>query len=129
MIAVEHVAWQVDDPAAVAEWYVQHLGFRVLRKMDVSPHTRFMADSASRMVVEIYHNPAALVPDYRTMNPLHLHLAFAAENLEEERDRLLKAGATLYESIETPAGDRLIMLRDPWGFAIQLCKRAKPMMP
>ena len=32
MIAVEHVAWQVQDPAAVSEWYVKHLGFRVVRK-------------------------------------------------------------------------------------------------
>jgi hypothetical protein len=28
----------------------------------------------------------------------------------------------------TPAGDQLAMLRDPWGVAIQLVKRAQPLM-
>ena len=28
----------------------------------------------------------------------------------------------------TPAGDQLAMLRDPWGFAIQLAKRNQPMI-
>jgi hypothetical protein len=28
----------------------------------------------------------------------------------------------------TPAGDELVMLRDPWGVALQLVKRAQPML-
>jgi hypothetical protein len=28
----------------------------------------------------------------------------------------------------TPAGDSLVMLRDPWGIALQLVKRAQPML-
>ena len=125
---VEHVAWQVPDPLAVAQWYIQHLGFKVLRKLDASPFTHFIADESGRVVVEIYHNPAATIPDYKSMNPLLLHLAFVAENPEAERDRLTRAGATLHEDLKTPAGDRLIMMRDPFGFAIQLCKRAKTMI-
>lgn len=129
MLTVEHVAWQVQDPNAVANWYVANLGFRILRKLEASPFTHFMADAANRVVVEIYNNPAAPVPDYRAMHALHLHLAFQTDNLEGERDRLLKAGATIFEDmITTPAGDKLIMLKDPFGFSVQLCKRAKPMM-
>ena len=76
MIAVEHVAWQVQDPVKVVDWYVKNLGFRVLRKLEASPFTHFIADSAGRVVVEVYNNPAASVPDYPSTNPLHLHLAF-----------------------------------------------------
>lgn len=25
---IEHVAWQVPDPVALADWYVEHLGMR-----------------------------------------------------------------------------------------------------
>jgi uncharacterized glyoxalase superfamily protein PhnB len=125
---IEHVAWQVADPVAVAKWYVQHLGFTVLRKLEASPLTHFLADETGRVVVEIYRNPAATIPDYPAMNPLLLHLAFVADDPEAQRDRLFKAGATLHEDLTTPAGDRLIMMRDPFGFAIQLCKRAKPMI-
>src|SRR5438105_3010907 len=129
MTPVEHVAWQVQDPNTVAKWYVEHLGFRVLRKIEGSPFTHFLADAGGRVVVEIYNNPLAPIPDYPALHPLHLHLAFMSSDLEKDRDRLLKAGATVAEEmITTPAGDKLIMLRDPWGFPIQLCKRVKPLL-
>jgi catechol 2,3-dioxygenase-like lactoylglutathione lyase family enzyme len=129
MLQVEHTAFQVQDPAAVANWYTQNLGFRILRKMETSPFIHFLADAAGRVVLEVYNNPAAPVPDYPKLNPLHLHLAFSTDQLEPTRDTLIKAGATLYEdTITTPAGDKLMMLRDPWGFPIQLCKRVKPML-
>jgi len=44
---VEHVAWQVNDPLAVAQWYVKHLGFRVLRKLENSPYCRHLSESSS----------------------------------------------------------------------------------
>jgi len=129
MIPVEHVAWQVKDPTAVAQWYAQHLGFHVLRKQDKPPFTHFIADAAGRVVIELYNRPEIPVPDYAKMNPLQLHLAFQAEDLDAERDRLVKAGATVAEERSTnAAGDWLIMLRDPFGFPIQLCKRVHRML-
>jgi glyoxylase I family protein len=45
------------------------------------------------------------------------------------RDSLLVAGAKLVEDITTtPAGDQVLMMRDPWGFAIQFVKRSSPML-
>ena len=42
---------------------------------------------------------------------------------------LLKAGAKLTDDVQTtPNGDRLVMLRDPWGIAVQLVHRATPML-
>lgn len=128
MLAVEHVAWQVQDPEAVAAWYGRHLGFRVVRKNNDPARTHFIADSAGRVLVEIYNNPAATIPDYASQHPLLLHLAFAAADPAAARDTLLSAGCTIAEDLrQTPAGDTLVMLRDPFGFAIQLCKRAQPM--
>lgn len=125
---IEHVAYMYGNPAEVAQWYVKHLGFRVVRKMEHSPFTHFIADSAG-MMVEIYNNPAAAVLDYASLAPLQLHLAFVSAEPKADRDRLVKAGAKVHtDSVITPDGDELIMLRDPWGFAIQLCKRAKPMV-
>ena len=43
--------------------------------------------------------------------------------------RLIEAGATQHAPIEnTPAGDTLVFLRDPWGMAIQLCQRKTAMV-
>ncbi|MGB7157909.1 MAG: VOC family protein [Tepidisphaeraceae bacterium] len=128
MLNIEHVAWQVQDPEAVAAWYGEHLGFRIVRKNDDPARTHFIADHSGKILVEIYNNPAAAVPDYGKMHFLQLHLAFAAADPAGTRDRLLAAGCTIAEALrQTPAGDTLVMLRDPFGFAIQLCKRAKPM--
>ena len=130
MLTVEHVAWQAKDPEAVADWYGKHLGFRVLRKNDDPARTLFLVDTAGQCVVEIYNNSAASVLDYASMHFLQLHLAFRVDgDVAATRDELLNAGCTIAEDVRTtPAGDTLCMLRDPFGFAIQLCKRAKPMM-
>ena len=126
---VEHIAWQIADPVAVAGWYVKNLGFTIARKIDHSPYTHFLADSANRVVIEIYNNPKAPVPDYRAMDPLVLHLAFSVSDPISARDCLLAAGATIADNLCTlPNGDRLVMLRDPWGFAIQLARRTTPLV-
>ncbi len=128
MLSVEHVAWQVQDPQAVAAWYGKHLGFRVVRKNDDPAQTHFLADRAGRVLVEIYNNPAAAMPDYASSHPLVLHLAFETDDPAGSRDALANAGCTVFEHLrQTPAGDTLVMMRDPFGFAIQLCKREKPL--
>ena len=77
--------------------------------------------------VEINVSDAA--PDYARQDPLMLHVAFVSDDVAADRDRLIAAGATTVGEIaHTPAGDTLAMLRDPWGPAIQLCQRAKPMV-
>jgi glyoxylase I family protein len=127
---VEHIAWQVKDPVALSEWYTQHLGFQVVRRGKGPSLAHFLADVSGRVIIEVYYNPAASIPDYPVQSPLILHLAFAVPDIAEARDRLLKAGAALVENISvTPGGDSLAMLRDPWGFPLQLVKRLDPMAP
>jgi glyoxylase I family protein len=126
---IEHVAFNIRDPVAAAEWYVKHLGMRVVRKSGEPTYTHFLADAAGRAVVEIYNNPKAAVPDYPATDSLVLHLAFAVDDIHGARERLLRAGATAEGEIaRTPTGDEIAMVRDPWGFAIQLVKRAVPLV-
>jgi glyoxylase I family protein len=128
---IEHVGYMVQEPGRVAAWYCQNLGFRVAREMQVSPFTTFLVDAGGVGMLEIYNNPLARVPDYASMDPLVFHVAFdiGGESIEGARDRLLAGGATLYsDRMLTPAGDQLVMLRDPWGMAIQLAKRQTPMV-
>jgi uncharacterized glyoxalase superfamily protein PhnB len=80
-------------------------------------------------MVEIYNHPRLKTPDYRAMDSLMLHVAFCSEDPAADRDRLVSAGATVEEDLSSnPAGDALVMLRDPWGFAIQLVRRGTPML-
>ena len=126
---IEHVGYQVSDPEAAAKWYVEHLGMHLARSFGPPAHAQFVADSAGHVMIEIYNNPKVKVPDYRAIDPLILHLAFEAADVHAERARLIKAGAAPVGDAETGAsGDLIAMLRDPWGFPVQLVRRAKPML-
>ena len=126
---IEHLAYQAEHPAAVAAWYAAHLGCEIKRASGPPTHTHFLADSAGAVMIEIYNNPRVKTPDYRAMDPLLLHVAFTSPDPAADRDRLLAAGATIHDDlVTTPAGDTLVMLRDPWSFPLQLVRRANPML-
>ena len=51
MVRIEHIAFNVDDPIKVAEWYCQHLGMKVARKIEGAPYMHFLADEAGKVVI------------------------------------------------------------------------------
>jgi catechol 2,3-dioxygenase-like lactoylglutathione lyase family enzyme len=128
---LEHAGITVSDPAAFTDWYCQHLGFRVMRQMPTAPFTTFIADASGSVMLEIYRHAHIQLFDYPNQDPLLLHFAFEVgeEPIEAVAERLLAAGASVYSPLAvTPSGDQLIMLRDPWGLAIQLAHRGKSML-
>jgi catechol 2,3-dioxygenase-like lactoylglutathione lyase family enzyme len=126
---IEHVALQVSDPAAMAQWYVDHLGCSIARSGGAPGFIHFLKDATGHSMLEIYTNPRCTVPDYASMDVMLVHVAFYSDDPRADRDRLVKAGATIAEDhIVTPAGDEMLILRDPWGLALQLVKRAQPML-
>jgi glyoxylase I family protein len=128
-IRLEHVAINVEDPVSMAKWYGQNLGMKVVRKGPPPINMHFISDAGGNMMLEIYHNPPDAVPNYNSMDPLLLHIAFMVDDVKGIREKLTAAGATAVGEVTvTPSGDELAMLRDPWGVAIQFVKRAKPML-
>lgn len=125
---LEHFALNVENPLAMSEWYVKHLGLKIVRQMQEAPFTTFLADDSESIMIEIYNNPPDAVPNYREMNPLQVHLAFVSETPDQDRNRLVAAGASLESDQHLKDGSHLVMLRDPWGLSIQLCKRGVPML-
>ena len=126
---LEHIAFNVADSAAVAAWYAENLDMRIARAFDEPPHIHFLADSAGKSLIEIYSNPLGEVIAYRQHHAVTFHLAFAVDDMDAARERLVAAGATLDGDIDNRAnGDRLAFLRDPWGTAIQLVQRVQPMI-
>ena len=125
---IEHVAFNVAEPVEQAGWYVRHLGMRVARYGGGPTEVHFLADAAGATVLEFYRNPAAAVPDYAAMHPMQMHVAFAADDPDAEAARLQAAGATPEDTTDLPDGSRLVMMRDPWGLAVQLVRRATPLL-
>ncbi len=128
VLRIEHFACNVSDAAGMATWYVEHLGMRIISRNVAPPHIHFLADASDQVVMEIYSSSADPVPDYQTMHPLRFHVAFAAADPDVARAELVAAGATFVDERELPDGSRLLMLRDPWGLPLQLCKRTTPLL-
>jgi len=122
----EHVALNVTEPKRMADWYAEHCGLSAVRSMDVAPFTHFMADETGRVILELYSNPKASIPDYASRHPLEFHIALAVADAETDKRRLIEAEATLFEESNTADGSHLVMLRDPFGVPLQLCQRTQP---
>ena len=128
-IRLEHVALNVENPAGMAKWWCENLGMKIVRKGPPPVNMYFISDAGGNMMLEIYHNPPDAVPDYRSMNPLMLHVAFMVDDVKGTCRKLIAAGAAVAsEATVTDSGDELAMLRDPWGVPIQILKRANPML-
>lgn len=123
----EHLAMNVPDPAAMANWYVENLGMRIVKKLDKIPNTHFVADE-NGMMLEIYCNQISRLPDYQKQGSLELHLALTSEDPKTDMAKLTAAGARLVIEENLPDGSLLIMMNDPWGVSLQLCKRANPIL-
>ena len=118
---LEHFAIDVPDAEAFKDWWCEHLG---MRRSPANPG--FLLDDSGEAALEIYRTgetPAA--PDYPAIHPMTLHIAFLADDVDATVARLEKAGAKCVELVHKPGFDMAI-LRDPWGVAIQLCRREKP---
>lgn len=125
---IEHFAFNTKEPLKMADWYVENLNMNIERQQKESPYTTFLSDESRSVMIEIYRNPPEEVPDYEAMNPLIVHLAFVSENPDADRRRLENKGASTISDDRLEDGSHLVMLRDPWGFCIQLCKRGTPMI-
>lgn len=126
---LEHIAFNVVDSGALAAWYVANFDMKIVRSFDEPPYIHFLSDSAGKSLIEIYSNPLGEVIDYGAQHAVAFHLAFAVDDIEAVRQRLVAAGAALDGDIDHRAnGDKLAFLRDPWGYAIQLVQRVQRMI-
>ncbi|MDR7129032.1 catechol 2,3-dioxygenase-like lactoylglutathione lyase family enzyme [Algoriphagus sp. 4150] len=124
----EHFALNVTNASAASYWYEEHLGLKVIKKMAEPPYMTFLADDSGTVMIEIYSNPKGETLDFEKLHPLAVHLALVSEDPNADRDRLVEAGAKLISDDVLPDGSHLVMVKDPWGLALQLCKRAIPMI-
>jgi glyoxylase I family protein len=125
----EHIAINLDDSPAKAKWYSLNLGMKYLREGKAPNYSMFIADINDNFTFELYQQKSYPVIKFDTVHPSSIHLAFMTDNIEALKDKLVKAGAKVFQDImETPAKDRILMLRDPWGQPIQFVKRAKNML-
>lgn len=126
---IEHLALQVKEPDLVASWYCKNLGMKIKKHIPGPPCAYFLSDSSDSMLLEIYYNPKEKVPDYFSITPVHIHLAFVVENVSQAYKDLIHAGASgLSDPVKVENGDEFAMIRDPWGMPLQFVTRSQPMI-
>ena len=127
---IEHVAFNVADVDKSADWMVENLGLRIVRRMDTPPFMTFLADSSDETILELYYNPNYEVPNYWEISPYTLHIAFRVEDAEAVVAKLVAAGAVqVGEFRQTEAGDKSGFIRDPNGISLQFIERQIPLLP
>ena len=125
---LEHVGYNVPEPAAMADWWQAHLGFEIVFRGPAPEDGRFLRDSSGQMLLELYHNPAdRATPDYASRPATDMHVAIWSDDVEGDAARLARAGAKVEEVVKKPSL-ALASVRDPWGVPIQLIWRAAPML-
>jgi catechol 2,3-dioxygenase-like lactoylglutathione lyase family enzyme len=130
LMRLEHIAFNVLDPENAAKWYVENLEMSVLRRETDPPFTRFVADAGRNVMLKLFSGPKDARLDFSIINHMSLHLAFTVSDILTMKKRLVEAGATLVEDVtKTPAGDLVLMLRDPLGLPIQFAQRVHGMLP
>jgi len=90
---LEHVAINVPNVREQVQWWKEHLGIRIVSAGDVAPYMNFIADDKGSML-ELYSNEEFEHLDFANINAFNLHFAFSVDDMEGERDRLIRAGAT-----------------------------------
>lgn len=122
---IEHIGICVAAPISMGEWYRDNLGFKVIRYAgnDVDG-VSFVVDSEGKTVLELGKLPEGPPLDARSLLPLQLHIAVECENPSAEAERLTSAGAELVgESPRNSYEGEKVLIRDPWGYTIQLVNR------
>jgi glyoxylase I family protein len=126
-LVLEHVALALPDPMAGADWYVRNLGFRLARASSEPPYAHFILAPGGGVLVEFFHDLGTAPPDYRKVDAMAAHLAFAVDDVDAAVAKLVAAGAVPDRApVRSPAGDRHAVVRDPWGVPLQLITRASP---
>lgn len=118
----EHLAINVENPKAVADWYVKYLGLEIV---SASNKMIFVRDAGSHFMFELYNKPEAK-GSFASLSHASAHVAFAVDDAEALSTKMVEGGAKILKAFTNPIGDTVINMRDPWGNMLQVIQRLKP---
>ena len=119
--AMEHIGLCANDPKLLVQWYVDILGFRIVRALEQN-RTYFIRAPHGGML-EVY--PAR--HHQEQVDNVHSglrHIALSVTNLEKEVERLRSVGVAVPQDtmVVTPEM-KLAFFRDPEGNLLHLVER------
>jgi glc operon protein GlcG len=125
----EHLAFNIENAESVGKWYVKNLNMKLVREATKPNYNCFIADAGKHYMIELFDSKEFPYLDLPNLNVNAFHLAFMVKDIAATKEKLLSNKCTLAEDIKTTkSGDKVLMLRDPWGLPIQFVERQKPML-
>lgn len=119
---LEHTAIASPDPLQLANWYVQHLDFRI----NYEYAGNYFVKAANGSMLEIIPSEGERMPQKLT-DPGIRHLAIAVDDFEASHDRLKSSGVTFLTEVLNRQGNRLVFFTDRDGNILHLIHREKPL--
>jgi len=125
MLKAEHIGVYASDPIGLSKWYVDKLGFEVIRTLEKEgrPPIYFL-QGVGGMVLEIL--PTKLPKDERELaSPGFSHIGLIVEDFEKT-DLILRQGGILLDDVrKTSNGWTIGYFKDPEGNQLELVYRPK----
>ena len=121
-LGLEHTAIASPDPGALAQWYVDTLGFHINFRYDQF----FFVKAPNGSMLEIIPSEGERGPN-APQNPGIRHLAIAVQNFDEAHKQLQSAGVQFLGEPYNNQGNRLVFFADRDGNILHLIAREKPL--
>ena len=116
------------DTAALARWYVDVLGFRVVVDGGPSGSTYFVGPPDGAALVEIIKATDAPRHERARNDPGWSHLAFTVSDVDKAIEELTTKGVTFTNAPSmSGGGDRLAFFLDGDGNVLQIVSRPQPL--
>ena len=119
---LEHTAIASPDPLQLAEWYVQHLGFRI----NFEYAGNYFVKAADGSMLEIIPSEGERLPQKLT-DPGIRHLAIAVDDFDACHAQLKDSGVSFLTEVLNKQGNRLVFFTDRDGNILHLIHREKPL--
>jgi len=120
---LEHIGLYARDPEALAKWYQQIVGLRIVRCLEKEgrPPVYFLAGEGDAKIEILPTNEAHV--DRNLTSPGFSHLGFVVEDFDSERSRLAAEGVSLHGVRETSNGWKIGYFEDPEENRIEIVHR------
>lgn len=119
---IEHTAIASPDPARLANWYVETLGFRINYQSSTSAMLRTQNGYMLEVITADGSAPAATMK-----TPGLRHLAIAVSDFDAVYASLKEKGVKFVAEPAEHKGNRVVFFEDPEGNLLHLLKRAEPL--
>lgn len=119
---IEHSAIASPDPAALAQWYVDTLGFVI----NYRGSTAFFVKAPNGTMIEIIPAEGGRGPN-TLKSPGLRHLALTVADFESAYATLKRKNVTFLSEPQESKGNKVVFFTDPEGNILHLLQRATPL--